>query len=76
MDVITAKNKVAEMRARLSEAYRVCNDSDVCRVAREAGFKGEAEKLYRESPEYKQVEAAVDDYAAAVEAYVAAKAAS
>ena len=70
-----ASEKVAEMRAKLSEAYRVCNESDVYRLAREAGYKGETEKLYRESPEYRQVEAAVDDYAAAVEAYVAAKAA-
>ena len=73
MEAITAKNNVAAMRAKIHEACRIRDESNVYRLAREAGHQGEAERLYRESPEYKQIEAAIEDFGAAVEAYAAVK---
>lgn len=74
MEAITAaKNNIAEMRAKLREACRIRDESNVYRLAREAAYQGEAGRLYRESPEYKQYEAAIEDFGAAVEAYAALK---
>lgn len=73
MDVITAKKNIAAMRAKIHEASRIRDESNVYRLAREAGHQGEADKLYRESPEYKQLEAAIEDFGAAVQAYTELK---
>ena len=73
MDVITAKKNIAAMRAKIHEASRIRDESNVYRLAREAGHQGEADKLYRESPEYKQLEAAIEDFGAAVQAYAELK---